>query len=416
MAAPVGVPARPLLRSAARLVAPAGEGRICLFFRRSRRLSRLEAMSRVYLVPGFLGFTQLGTFSYFHRVGEVLGAALAERGIKADIIEVGTQPTGSIRRRAVRLLEMAAEGAADEGARLHFVGHSTGGLDIRLLLTPGVRLVPGDAEERVARATRSAITISTPHFGTPLANFFTSLNGRNLLYILTTLADSRPGRMGAYLAARALVALAHLDDYLGQRGTVLDSIADNVLRYVRPERGNEFFAYLRDVSADQGAMAQLMPTVTDLFNAAVPDRLGVKYASFATAAPPPRIDWWKWHDLYTPLTLALYAVTYTIASREPRHYPYPWPGEGARAVLEAELPFPVDRSTNDGVVPTLSQLWGEVRAVVPADHLDVVGHFPQRVGGKTYAGWIHSGANFREAEFRKLWGRVADVIAESESA
>ena len=50
-------------------------------------------------------------------------------------------------------------------APLHFVGHSTGGLDIRLLLTPGVHLVRGDAEERVATHARSAITLATPHFG-----------------------------------------------------------------------------------------------------------------------------------------------------------------------------------------------------------------------------------------------------------
>jgi hypothetical protein len=59
---------------------------------------------------------------------------------------------------------------------------------------------------------------------------------------------------------------------------------------------------------------------------------------------------------------------------------------------------------------------GEIQGVVVADHLDVVGQFPQTVDGRAYAGWIHSGADFREAQFRVLWGRVADVIARAERA
>ena len=43
---------------------------------------------------------------YFHRVAAILGRELASRGISADIYEVATQPTGSIRRRAVRLLDI----------------------------------------------------------------------------------------------------------------------------------------------------------------------------------------------------------------------------------------------------------------------------------------------------------------------
>jgi triacylglycerol lipase len=372
-------------------------------------------MSRphVYLVPGFLGFTQLGTFNYFYGVSRVLRDELAARGMQADVIETSTPPSGSIRRRALRLLDIVRETGGAGRAPVHFVGHSTGGLDVRLLLTPDVRLVADSTDERIGDNARSAITISTPHFGTPLANFFTSLNGRNILFLLTTLVTSSPGRMTAYLAARALVILAHLDDYVGQRGTLLDSWAENVFRHVTPDRGSELFSYLRNVSADQGAMAQLMPTVADLFNAAVTDRADVTYSSFATAAPPPSLDWWTWRDIYTPLTYALYAITYTLAAREHRHYPYPWPSGQAAAAMRAPLPFPIDRSTNDGVVPTLSQIWGRLRGVVVADHLDVVGQFPQSIDDHEYAGWIHSGANFREPQFRALWSAVADAIVEA---
>ena len=64
----------------------------------------------------------------------------------------------------------------------------------------------------------------------------------------------------------------------------------------------------------------------------------------------------------------------------------------------------VTESTSDGVVPTLSQIWGEFRGVVRADHLDVLGHylrgpFDVRDG----ADWFGSGAKFDRESFEWLW-------------
>jgi hypothetical protein len=83
-------------------------------------------MAQVYLVPGFFGFTELGSFNYFHRVSEVLGEALAEHSVDAEIIEVDTVPTGSIRRRALRLLAVVQRRGGLEQDQMHFIGHSTG--------------------------------------------------------------------------------------------------------------------------------------------------------------------------------------------------------------------------------------------------------------------------------------------------
>ena len=52
--------------------------------------------TRVYLVPGFFGFTSLGSLSYFHRVAETLEEALAQRGLEADVHECPTQPLSLI--------------------------------------------------------------------------------------------------------------------------------------------------------------------------------------------------------------------------------------------------------------------------------------------------------------------------------
>ncbi len=371
-------------------------------------------MTQVYLVPGFFGFTELGGLNYFHRVSEVLEEALAERGVDARIIETETMPSGSIRRRARRLLKTVVEEGGHREGELHFVGHSTGGLDVRMLLTPGVHFYGTEREEvAVAKRTRTAITLSTPHHGTPLANFFTGVNGRYLLYLLTLLATSAAGRYATYLGAKWLSLYAHLDEYFGQRGNILDSLSESVLRRITPKKGDKLWDYIREISSDQGAVVQLTPEAMDVFNAAVSDRKDVNYYSFVSASPPPNLRGMAIspRNLYKPVTHAIYAAVYSITSREHRHYPYPLPEEELRAEIEDNLSIPLDSTTNDGVVPAMSQVWGKLGGAVMGDHLDVVGQFTQKKDGREYAEWLHSGAKFGEKEFRKLWSRVADVIA-----
>lgn len=374
-------------------------------------------MAQVYLVPGFFGFTELGSFNYFNRVSEVFGQTLAEHSVNAEIVETDTLPTGSIRRRAIRLLETVRRHRGLEHEDLHFVGHSTGGLDIRMLLTPGVQLLPSGEEQEIAARTRTAVTLSTPHYGSPLASVFTSLNGRYLLYVLTLLATSWPGRYGLYIASRLLSTVAGLDRFIGQEENILDAFAEKVFRRLRPQRGDELWGFIQEISRDQGAMVQLTPESMDLFNAASPDRKSVQYVSFLSASPPPNLRAFmiRPRNLYQPITHAIYALSYTIASRVHRQYPYSSPGDAARRKIREQLPFPVDARTNDGVVPTLSQLWGRLGGVVLGDHLDVVGQFQHVRKGEIYTTWLHSGSGFDEARFRRLWQEIAVVVAGSQS-
>jgi hypothetical protein len=370
-------------------------------------------MTQIYLVPGFFGFTELGSFNYFNRVSEVLGQALREFSVDAEIIEADTLPAGSIRRRAIRLLETVREHGGLEQERLHFVGHSTGGLDIRMLLTPGVQLLPTREEHEIGARTRSAITLSAPHYGSPLASIFTSLNGRNLLYVLTLLATSGPGRYGLYIASRFLSTLAGLDRFIGQEENILDSFAENVLRRLRPQRGDDLWKFIQKISEDQGAMVQLTPESMDLFNAAAPDRKGVEYVSFLSASPSPRLRKFmiQPRNLYQPLTHAIYALCHTLAGRVHPQYVYPTPGGEVMERISGALPFQVGARTNDGIVPTLSQIWGRLGGVVLGDHLDVVGQFQHVREGRTYTTWLHSGSGFDVERFGILWRDIAAVIA-----
>ncbi len=373
--------------------------------------------AHIYLVPGFFGFTSLGAVNYFHRVSATLDEALRNREHKrARIFECPTQPTGSIRTRADRLLETILETGGLEADEIHLVGHSTGGLDVRLLVTPGVRLRPGDVEERVGRKIRSVITISTPHFGTPLANYFTTLHGRNLLYLLTLLATTTGGRYSLFLAARTLSRIAHLDDFIGRRRTFLDNLSERLLRDVSPEHSHEIWDFLGEVSRDQGAIIQLTPEGMHLFNAAAVDRNRVSYRCVVTAAPPPPKTL-RFGDLARPyriLGMGLFSVVYFLASREHRHYPYPSPLPDYLECIHEQLPFALTPETNDGIVPTLSQVYGTPAAVVVADHLDVVGQF-HSAGGRPFSDWLPSGSAFDEERFREVWDSVAGVITEAGS-
>jgi hypothetical protein len=367
----------------------------------------------VYLVPGFFGFTEIGALSYFHRVGETLEEALDERGIDATVIECRTQPTGSIRRRAERLLDHVLATSGLEAEHICFVGHSTGGLDVRLLVTPGVRLREDESEVRISDRTRSVVTVTTPHYGTPMANFFTTFLGRQLLEVLTVMATTRGGRYAMWLGARATRWLARADDAVGRRDTFLDSLAATVLRRVSSDASDPIYQFLREVAADQGAIIQLTPESMHLFNAAVTDRERVRYSSVIAVAPPPPGHYGA-RDLVSLANAAragAFTLLHTITRRAHRHYGYA-PHCDQLLARASEIPFALDSASNDGIVPTLSQIYGDILAAVVGDHLDVVGQFPG-AGNDPHGDWLPSGSRFDEERFRRVWDAIADEIAAS---
>lgn len=373
----------------------------------------MNQKTQIYLVPGFFGFKSLGSLNYFHRVKETLEAALKRRDKEAEIIECCTQPTGSITRRADHLLDSILRSGGLDADEIHLIGHSTGGLDIRLLLTPGVRLRPGDEEEIIGRKTASAVSISTPHFGTPLAGFFTTMQGRQILQLLTLMATTSAGRRGIYMGAKLLSGLTRLDDAIGLDNTFLDALAKKVFQHITMEEKDPIWLFLKEVATDQGAIVQLTPEGMHLFNAAVVERADVRYSSVVTASPPPFAQ--PIRDFASPARAGLcflYALMYKLVGREHRHYPYPSPAGEYAEMLSRKLPFDINVSTNDAVVPVLSQIHGELLHVVAGDHLDVVGQFGM-AGGSVLSNWLPSGAGFNEERFHDVWDVIGAHIAES---
>ena len=133
-------------------------------------------MSRhVLLIPGFFGFTGTGDFAYFQHVRDVLAEVGPPAGLDGEIRVVRTDPTASLRKRAARVAEAIHDVLDGPGAEVSLVGHSSGGLDARLVVSPGVSLPTEVEVERCARAVRAVVTVATPHHGTPVAHFFNNL-------------------------------------------------------------------------------------------------------------------------------------------------------------------------------------------------------------------------------------------------
>lgn len=369
---------------------------------------------KIYLVPGFFGFTTIGSLSYFHRVAAVLEAALKARGCDdTKVLECPTQPTGSIPRRAERLARHLLDTDALEAEEIHIVGHSTGGLDARLMLSPVVHAAKESVEEKLGEKTRSLVTISTPHHGTPLASFFTTVQGRHLLKMLARLASTKGGRLAVVATARILATIARADDVVGRRKTFLDQLSTALFRKLTMDPEDPIWRFVREISKDQGVIIQLTPESLNLFNALASNRPGVQYDCVATAAPPPPYNY-RLDDMISPervLLAAVFIAFHTINRWHHGQYPYPRPDIETVNKLRDDLPFEVGDQTNDGIVPTMSQLSGRLIAAVTADHLDVVGQFHRP--DEKLSDWLPSGSLFDQERFEALWGVVADAIIEA---
>ena len=365
----------------------------------------------VFLVPGFFGFTAAGAVSYFEDVERSLARGLTRRGIKVRIISCATQPTSSIRRRAEALRRQVIDAGGLRAAELHFVGHSTGGLDLRMLLAPGIRLAKGGSEERIAALTKTATTVATPHHGTPLASYFVTVHGHTLLLLLSALATSGPGRQAIVAGANAVGLGVQLADCMRLPEGPLYRVAESWLRKIRSSRRDPIWKYLDEIEKDQGAILQLTPEAIDLFDAAVADLAGIHYGCVVTGVPEPR-EAFRPGELLDPQFVALRALfrfLHAMTSQVHSRYPYPPTSRARMALLRRRLGFRVTARTSDGIVPTLSQLHGRLLHVARADHLDVVGHYTL-AGGST-GNWLPSGAGFTREAFDSAWEAVAAAIA-----
>ncbi len=342
----------------------------------------------VFLIPGYLGFRGKQRYSGYWDTVEPI---LTEHGFTCHAVM--TEPVAIVARRArtLRNAIVAACGDDEDDAPIHLFGHSMGGLDSRYLLSPGTSIrLPDDLRARV----QTVVTLSTPHYGTPIADFYQSLRAEDMLGFLGRLAArwSTDGRLDQ--ASRFIKEhRRHIDRVLSTAGReefarILQGVAA-----ADPEDYSEVRAYLTSLARYRGALRRLRVHYMGRFNDRIVDDPDMRYVSFVSGAEPVRA-----RDMET----LIYRLGTFIAGGVGRLAIPALPDGGvipARQVISAfpetdtndDLTLPPKLS--DGVVPSSSQFWGEFAGYVPLDHHAVIGRFDLLPA--------------REPDLRELYGRVA---------
>jgi hypothetical protein len=253
--------------------------------------------------------------------------------------------------------------------------------------------------------------MNTPHFGTPLAGYFATVSGTRVLYALSllTVVSLSVGEPSLAVFSKLLAGLGGVEQLFGGDIRLISGATDLILRFVDRSGRAEISEFLGKIRTDQGAIIQIMPEAMDLFNAAAEDSPRVRYGSVATAAPAPQAMRFarRIRSPYAALTAAMYSTLYQFTTQRPNMYPYATPTPEQTELLKKSISEDVTDRSNDGVVPTLSMVWGDLIWSGDGDHLDVLGHFHDDAQPRTHVDWMTSGASFT----RKRFTSVLDAIA-----
>jgi|CZKU01.1.fsa_nt_gi hypothetical protein len=384
----------------------------------------------IYLSPGMFGFGRLASYDYFTHVERALVTRLRARGDDVVTHVAHVSPTASIRRRALKLTELVASTCDPTNPRagpIHLIGHSTGGLDARLVASPSVALAVRPTALAWRGRLASVTTMNAPHYGTPLASFFTTASGERALRALSALTVVALSFGSPPLAvARAVVAaFSGVDRSIGLKVEVFDRATEALIHLLDDVRGTDLREYVDAIAGDQGAMVQLMPEAMDLYIAGVEDRPDVVYQSTASMAPSPSARMLLqelWHP-WSVVSSAVFAMIYTLTSRLDRRYPCAasHAGDDNEQLLARVFGRPPGARANDGAVPIRSQIWGKLVWAGYGDHLDVLGHFrdsspvkeramAELEGDPPHVDWLYSRSDFGRPQFASLMDAIVEGI------
>ena len=382
--------------------------------------------SVVLLIPGIFGYGSFGPddaplLEYFAGVKEVFAPNLPAN----YVLRVHEPPpTGSLDERVASLhdavwklkngIKLRHAEKAVTAERVHLVGHSTGGLDARLLANPKFEWVGGPRgrdRTEVIDAIGAIVTLSAPFRGTPLVDSVgvvrdAALAAVNDLTLLGTFRNS--GLDAAYL--RLLTGAAGVLR-MSAPFRVPPSIVSHAARQAVRKRvskkdavdlAGQIQSFLLKLHDDRQLYDDLSVANLKKINRAIDggDRLA-RIHSYVTVSPkPPLID-----IGFGLLGRIVYSTLYRRTARIALDEPQPAGASlGPEATIEDLLKSKV---SCDGAVPTRSQtLDGHARRIVLADHLDAVGSFP----GGSGADVMHSDSNFTKDRFKALWADIASCM------
>lgn len=368
----------------------------------------------IVLVPGFFGFGTFGDqngqhIDYFARVREELAARLG--GLSPVFVtHEPPAPTGRLGARAAALFAEVTE-LGKSVDRIHLVGHSTGGVDVRHVTNPAYPIagVSADERARVIAKIDSVVSVSAPFHGTPIARNLAYADEALLvpLHLLSILTSRDPLR----LTGRAALALLGVRELVFGAPAGQDRIIPSFLMGVDEATAEQVRKFLKTVVRDTGALDDLTPARMRASESNLAATDHPHLASFVSVAPRSVHGLLRsFHPFDAPERRVLYALAHRMSTPEPADAippmaSGPWIGGHPSTTVE--------EGANDGVVPAGSQTVGSAAAgLVYGDHLDVVGHFDAEGGGGTF---FKSGAGFDRRRFTALWSAVADRIRQRTS-
>ncbi|KAF9996720.1 hypothetical protein BGZ80_000254 [Entomortierella chlamydospora] len=283
----------------------------------------------IVLCHGLFGFDKMGPDAIPHlQIHYWKGIHQALNKLGAKVIVARVPRTGSIIERAEDLHKILS--TTMEGSPVNFVAHSMGGLDCRYLISH----IHNKNYEVL-----SLTTLSTPHRGSPMMDWFRDNFGVGLLLQSEEDAMRKLGEAAKLSKEAVQEASDALHSYLQNvAGRVMSSgyrAAPNPSP-ISPLL-NKLIPYL-----DTPAYANLTTTYCkEVFNPNTPDDPRVSYYSYGASVPQ--------IPLWAPLG-------------------FPW------EVIKAK------EGENDGLVSLQSARWGEYVETVEADHWDLNNRWRLKIG------------------------------------
>jgi hypothetical protein len=350
--------------------------------------------AHLVLVPGFGGFDVLGPLAYFRNV-----VATVRKTGRLTVHTFQNLPTAGVETRARALHTYLAQcvdtGEVRTGDEIHLVGHSTGGLDARRLLS---ELDAGGLTHAalLRAAIRSVQFLSTPHRGSNLAwiahrlHPLPNLAVRAVFVSLVTLGPLFWVTLGKVLRRARLVSGRERRDLMDAVVDILADAGSLGAGFERAQARSVFYALLRyasELGEDAGALVDLCPTSESAKTSEWSSRLAVR--SIVTRAAVPAGE----RVGLFPLLDRLMRLTPPAALGEPCVL---------SSLLQPGEQHAVGLTDHDGVVSSVSMVWPDAARsfLVDADHADVIGHY-EGSGGYDL---LRSGSRFSDAEFVALWG------------
>jgi len=283
----------------------------------------------IVLCHGLFGFDKIGPetmpqlqIHYWNGIHK----ALTKLGAKVVVAKVPR--TGSIKERAEILHKTLS--STMEGMPINFVAHSMGGLDCRYLIS--------HIQNRNYQV-QSLTTLSTPHRGSPMMDWFRDNIGVGLLLQSEEEAMRQLGKAAKLSKAAVQEVSGALHTYLeNAAGRNMSSSTRAVPHtgYISPLL-SPFIPFL-----DTPAYANLTTTYcNNVFNPNTPDDPTVSYFSYGASV--------RQIPLWAPLG-------------------FPW------EVIKAK------EGDNDGLVSTQSARWGKYVETVEADHWDLNNRWRLKIG------------------------------------